>query len=193
MKKFILFLIYTLLTIPVFAQPIFDIGLKGGANFSKVSLDLENYSSESVVKTHFGAFGRFGFGRIYVQPEIYFSGKGGDLNSSLTSVVTSFDFSTVDIPILLGVKIVKGKKCDLHAVAGPVYSNITKQEVSGDELFNKDFYNNHYFGIQYGLGFDVLFIAVDARMENAFDDFYSQAGKGGKSSTFMLSLGFKFL
>jgi len=43
------------------------------------------------------------------------------------------------------------------------------------------------------LGIDVLFLTFDARMENAINEFYSQSGKDGKNSTFMLSVGFKFL
>ena len=193
MKKSLLALVLTLISISLLAQPVFDLGIKGGANFSKISLDLEDYSSESVVKMHFGAFARIGWERIFIQPEVYFSGKGGDINSGVLSTVTSFDFKTVDIPALLGVKIIKSKAFGLHAVAGPVFSKITKSDVSNSDFFDKDFYKKHYFGIQYGLGVDVLFLTFDARMENAFNEFYSQSGNRGKNSTFMLFLGFKFL
>ncbi|MEZ5106946.1 MAG: outer membrane beta-barrel protein [Draconibacterium sp.] len=193
MKKSILLVIVILSSVSLFAQPFFDLGIKGGANFSKISLNLDDYSSESVVKTHFGAFSRIGWDRIFIQPEVYFSGKGGDLKSSALSTITSFDYKTVDVPVLLGLRIIKGKAIDIHAVGGPVFSKITKTDVKGDAVFNEDFYKNHYFGIQYGLGIDVLFLTFDARMENAFDEFYSQSGSGGKNSTFMLSVGFKFL
>jgi hypothetical protein len=97
----------------------------------------------------------------------------------------------MDIPVLLGFRIIKGKPFDLHIVAGPVFSSITSQDLKGDNLFNKSFYEDNYFGIQYGLGIDVLFLTFDARMENGLGDFYSQAGKGGQNQTFMLSVGFK--
>ncbi len=193
MKKSLFALFLLFISISLIAQPVFDLGIKGGANFSKISLDLEDYSSESVVKMHFGAFARIGWERIFIQPEVYFSGKGGDINSGVLSTVTSFDFKTVDIPALLGLKIIKSKAISLHAVAGPVFSKITKSDISNSDFFDEDFYKKHYFGIQYGLGVDVLFLTFDARMENAFNEFYTQSGNGGKNSTFMLSLGFKFL
>ncbi len=191
MKKSVLFIVLSMLIYPVLAQSTFDLGIKGGANFSKISLDLADYNSSTVLKSHIGAFARVGGERVFIQPEVYFSRKGGDVKSRTLSTVTSFDFSTVDVPVLLGVKIIKGSTFNVHALAGPVFSQITKSDVKDHGIFNKDFYSNHYFGFQYGLGVDVLFLTFDARMENAFDEFYSQQGKDGKNATFMLSLGLK--
>jgi hypothetical protein len=191
MKKLVLSTLFLVLTLSLFAQVKFDLGVKGGVNFSKISLDAEDYSAESVTKSHFGAFGRIGWDRIFIQPELYFSGKGGDISSDIMGTMTSFDYKTMDIPVLLGFRIIKGKPFDLHIVAGPVFSSITSQDLKGDNLFNKSFYEDNYFGIQYGLGIDVLFLTFDARMENGLGDFYSQAGKGGQNQTFMLSVGFK--
>jgi hypothetical protein len=191
MKKLVLSTLFLVLTLSLFAQVKFDLGVKGGVNFSKISLDAEDYSAESVTKSHFGAFGRIGWDRIFIQPELYFSGKGGDISSDIMGTMTSFDYKTMDIPVLLGFRIIKGKPFDLHIVAGPVFSSITSQDLKGDNLFNKSFYEDNYFGIQYGLGIDVLFLTFDARMENGLGDFYSQAGKGGQNQTFMLSVGLK--
>lgn len=190
-KKIVLFLIAAVFAVSVEAQTTFDLGLKGGANFSKISFNSEDYSSEAVVKTHFGAFVRLGWDRVFIQPEIYFTGKGGDLKSA-SDVVTSFDFSAVDVPILLGVKVIKGNNCDLHLVGGPVFSGITKKDVKDGNTFERSFYENHYFGIQYGVGIDVLFLTFDARMENGLNQFYkSQWSSNMKNNTFMLSVGVK--
>jgi hypothetical protein len=193
MKKLLFSMFLLLLTVSLFAQVKFDLGIKAGVNFSKISLDVEDYSAESVTKTHFGAFGRIGWNRVFIQPEVYFSGKGGDISSGILSTVTSFDYNTVDIPVLLGFRVIKGKVFDVHLVAGPVFNIITSEDISSDEVFNKSFYEDNYAGIQYGLGVDVLFMTLHARMENGLGDFYSQAGKSGKNQTFMLSVGLKFL
>jgi hypothetical protein len=177
MKKLMLSMLFLIVTVSLFAQPTFDLGIKGGVNFSKISFDAQDYSAESVTKTHFGAFGRIGWNRIFIQPEFYFSGKGGDISSDVLSTMTSFDYKTVDIPVLLGFRVIKGKAFDLHAIAGPVFSIITSEAVKGDDLFNKSFYEDNYVGIQYGLGIDVLFLSFDARMENGLGGFYSQSGK----------------
>ena len=182
-----------LLTVSLFAQVNFDLGIKGGVNFSKISFDSEDYSAESVTKTHFGAFGRIGWSRVFIQPEVYFSGKGGDISSGILSTVTSFDYGSVDIPVLLGFRLIKGKVFDLHIIAGPVFSIITSEDITSDEVFDKSFYEDNYAGIQYGLGVDVLFLTFQARMENGLGEFYSQPEIAGKNQTFMLSVGFKFL
>jgi hypothetical protein len=190
MKKVIFSAVLIVLTISLTAQLKFDLGLKGGVNFSKISFDVDDYNAEAVTKTHFGAFGRIGWDRVFIQPELYFSGKGGSVDSDL---LTAFNFKTFDVPLLLGIRAIKGKIFDVQLVAGPVFSNITSKEISSDEIFNSSFYSNHYFGFQYGIGVDVLFLTLHARMENGLGDFYTQAEKSGKNNTFMVSLGFKFL
>jgi len=194
MKKLLLSVFLLVLTISLFAQMKFDLGIKGGVNFSKISFDPDDYSAESVTKSHFGAFARVGWSRIFIQPEFYFSGKGGDVTSDVLSTMTSFDYTSMDIPVLLGFRLIKGKAFDLHVVAGPVFSNISSEEVTGDNLANQSFYEDNYMGIQYGLGFDVFFLSFDARMENGLGEFYTNPeGATGKNQTFMLSVGFKFL
>ncbi len=194
MKKLLFTIVYLVIVLSLSAQVNFDLGVKGGVNFSKMSFDEDDYSAESVTKTHFGAFGRIGWDRVFIQPEVYFSGKGGDLYN-LEKELTTVDFKTVDVPLLLGVKLIKGKVFDLHIVGGPVFSGITSKDVSDGSLLNEEYYNNHFFGIQYGVGIDVLFLTLDARMENGLGELYSDptVGGKGKNQTFMISLGFKFL
>ena len=193
MRKLLITGWFLLLAVSLLAQVKFDLGLKAGINFSKISFDIQDYAAESVTKSHFGAFTRIGYGRIFLQPEFYFSGKGGDVTSDLISTVTSFDYKTMDIPVLLGFRLIKGKTIGLHLVAGPVFSNITSKDVKGSSVVDNKFYKNNYMGIQYGLGVDIWFITLDARMENGLGDFYSQPEASGKNQTFMLSVGFKIL
>ena len=88
------------------AQPFFDAGLKAGVNNSKVTVNLKEFTTESIVKTHIGAFVRLGWSRVYLQPEAYFSSKGGEIISpTILDMLTKFDFNNVDVPILLGIKL----------------------------------------------------------------------------------------
>lgn len=192
MKKLFLIGILAMITSSSFAQFTFDLGVKGGVNFSKISFDVEDYSAESVTKTHFGAFARLGGERVYIQPEFYFSGKGGDVTSDIMETAASFDYKAFDIPVLLGIKLIDGKSVDLNILGGPVFSNITSKDIAGDNLADKSFYENNYYGIQYGLSIDVLFLTFDARMENGLGDFYKQADVSGKNQNFMISVGFRF-
>jgi hypothetical protein len=193
MRRIIFSTVLVVLTLSVVAQVKFDLGIKGGVNFSKISFDADDYSSESVTKSHFGAFGRIGWNRIFIQPELYFSGKGGDVTSDVFSTAASFNYKTFDIPVLLGYRLIKHKAFDLQLVAGPVFSRITSEDLSSDEVFDQSFYEEKYVGVQYGLGLDIFFMTFHARMENGLGDFYSQSGNSAKNQTFMVSVGFKFL
>ena len=193
MKKLLFSVLLLLSTVSLFAQPTFDLGLKAGVNFSNVTADLSEYTTESVVKAHFGAFGRVGWGRIYIQPEAYFSSKGGDLSSGVLQVATSFDYNTVDVPMLLGVNLVKGGAANVRAMAGPVFSFLTANNVEGDNHYSPQYFKDNYFGFQYGIGVDVLFMTLDARMEHGSNDLYVHPDLAAKNKTFMVTLGFKIL
>src|SRR5690554_6887148 len=119
MKKLFILLVAVMFSGSLMAQPILNLGIKAGLNSSKVSLNTSDFSSESVVKAHFGAFGRVGWSNVYLQPEVYYSSKGGKVlerGASAAERATSFDYSTVDIPVLLGVKILKGSAANLRVM-----------------------------------------------------------------------------
>ncbi len=195
MKKLIFSLLVLFIASTVIAQPTFDLGLKAGINSSKVKLNRETFDSESIVKMHVGAFGRVGWGRIYVQPEAYFSAKGGEIKSSALETATQFNFNCIDVPVLLGVKVIKGGAANLRVMAGPVFSFMTSSDVDGDNFIDPQYYKDNYFGYQYGVGVDFLSFFLDARMEHGSNDLYYYPGENirGKDQTFMLTLGFKIL
>ncbi len=193
MKRLLTIIFALGLAITAAAQPKLDLGIKGGVNFSKLSFDMDDYSAESVTKSHFGAFARIGWDRLFIQPELYFSGKGGDVTSDVANTFSSFDYTTFDVPVLLGYRIIKGKALDIHLIGGPVWSNITKEEVKDGNVFDESFFKNHYMSIQYGVGMDVLFMTIDAKMENGLSDIYSMNGESFKNNTFMLYIGFKII
>ena len=198
MKKTFILLLAILFSGALAAQPIFNLGLKAGLNNSKVSLSTDDYSSESILKTHIGAFGRIGWSRMYLQPEVYYSAKGGrvlDRGVNPVARTAQFDFSTVDIPLLVGVKVLKGGPANLRVMGGPVFCLMTSKGIDGGNGLEKQYYKDHYLGYQYGIGVDFLSFFLDARMEHAANRFYYQAPLGidGKNRTFMLSVGFKIL
>ncbi len=189
MKQIVFSTLLFLAAISVNAQPTFDVGIKAGINISKMSFDIDDYSSESILKSHVGAFSRVGWGRVFVQPEAYYSAKGGDLSAGIIQTATSFNYSTVDMPILFGVKIIKGGTVGLHATLGPVFSFITSAKAEGE--FSEEYFADNYVGVQYGVGVDILFITVDARMEHGSNNLYQAPSFDGKNQTFMVSVGFK--
>ncbi|WP_297087811.1 porin family protein [uncultured Draconibacterium sp.] len=200
MKRLFFASLFILFSTVGFAQPVFDLGLKAGVNYSNMSLDGEfDLNSDAITKLHWGAFGRVGFDRLYIQPEVYFSKKGGDLSYDdpfdIITLTGGFDYKTIDVPLLLGYKIVKSSVLDLHIMGGPVFNFVTDSNYPDElnEFLKDDFFNNHLCGVQYGLGVDVLFLTLDARVEHTSKIYDDPDLISGKSTTFMLTLGFKIL
>ncbi len=195
MKKAIIPIIFLFISGVLLAQPKFDLGLKAGVNFSKLSFNIDDYKSDAITKAHFGAFGRVGWNKIFVQPEVYYSSKGGnvDLNSGALSAVKSIDYSSVDVPVLLGFQLFKLSIVDVHILGGPLFSFVTKSSVNDNPELSKEYFENHYVGFQYGLGVDVWFLTVDARMEHGSKKLFSHPDFEGSNQTFMVTVGFKIL
>ena len=172
------------------AQGAFDFGLKAGLNTSKISTDLADYTPQTVNNYLVGAFARINLGRIYIQPEAYYCSKGGEVISNVgISTINSFDLKTVDVPALLGFKIIDKKPFNLRIMAGPVFSFVTDKSVTG-QLTEAQLTDN-FFGWQYGAGMDFMFLTLDARMESYSKNLYDAPDFNSKNGTFVLSLGVK--
>ncbi|MFW5756756.1 MAG: outer membrane beta-barrel protein [Tangfeifania sp.] len=191
-KLFITFFLVAFST-AIIAQPTFDLGLKAGLNNSKVTFDRDGYTSESIVKYHIGAFGRLGFNRIFVQPEAYYSAKGGEMDGSALDIATRFDYSTLDVPMLLGIKIIDGDRANFRIMGGPVFGFFTSQDIDNKEIFDPEYYKNNYVAFQYGIGADLFGFTLDLRMENTASKIYQQSNPDldGDNKTFMVSVGYK--
>ena len=172
------------------AQNFFDAGLKAGINTSKISTTIDNYTPETINNYLFGAFARINMWRIYIQPEAYFNSKGGEYIDKLdASTINSFNLKTIDVPALIGFKIIDQKALNLRVMAGPVFSFVTDKSAEGQ--FTEDKLKDNFFGWQYGAGIDFLFISLDVRKETYSDDIYASPDFNTKKGNFVVSLGIK--
>lgn len=188
MKKITIILVICLFAIHANSQDLFDAGLKAGISSSKISTHVSDYNEQTITKYSFGAFARLNIGRIYVQPEAYYNSKGGEYIDKVNlQTINSFDLKTVDVPALLGVKLINQKALNLRLFAGPVFSLLTDKSVKGQ--LTKDNLENSLLSWQYGAGVDFLFLTFDARMESHSKNFYQ--GIDSKNGTFVFSLGIK--
>ena len=193
MKK-ILFVVILFLAVQLsYAISPVNIGLKAGYTTSKITTSLDQFNDGSVSNFLVGAFARVNLGKWYVQPEAYFSSKGGELSDVNSS--ESFDLKTIDVPVLLGYKVFQVASMNVRVNAGPVFSFVTDKDgdTSGSSPFDPDHIKDNYVGIQYGAGIDFLFLSLDARMENSLGDIHSGSSGDEKSKLFMVTLGIKFL
>jgi len=197
MKK----LLFTVLSLLMFGflsgQPFIDLGLKAGATFSNLHFS-ENiqYISQNALGYHAGAFSRIGWGSFFVQPEVYFNSRGGDLKSttnSVTSAVANFDFSSVDVPVLAGIRFFKKEIIQFRVMAGPILGFMTSRSVEPrptfEQLFSKEYFQDHLFGWQAGLGMDLSRFSLDVRWERSRNSIYQSHDFTTKNNLVLVSLG----
>jgi len=187
MKQLIILIILTSLTFYVDAQGL-DFGLKAGLNTSKLSTDVKTYTPQTINNYQFGAFARINMGRLYIQPEAYYNTRSGEyIDQTLPAIANSFELKTIDVPALVGIKIINQESLNLRILGGPVFSFLTDKNVKG--RFTKDNLENSFFGWQYGAGVDFLFMSLDVRKEMYGENFNPDFDT--KSGIFVISLGIK--
>jgi hypothetical protein len=199
MKKFLLFSLTFMMFSVLHAHPWFNAGVKGGITVSSLK-NYKEYIAENSFKYHIGAFGRVGWDRIYVQPEVYFNSRGGHLKSSANpaiDAVENFDFSSVDVPVLAGVKVIKKESYNVRVMAGPMFGFLTSRDVEPiptlEQAFSEDYFNDHLFGWQFGVGFEYKIFSLDVRMERSRNSVYESDDFTTNNNLFLASFGIKIL
>ena len=176
MKKFftISFLLL-LLSVMVFAQP--KIGLKAGGNIANFSGD-DAGNPDTKFGFAFGGFFEYQFSPLFaVQPEIYYTMKGGTDKGTIsgTTVDYTLSYDYVEVPVLVKVLVpLRGSNVSPEIYAGPFIGfNTTakvKAEANGTSAeadipnvtsteFGLQFGGGIGFGVGHGeMGFDVRYI-----------------------------------
>ncbi len=195
MKKTIFTVAILLFTLPLLAQPCIDLGIKGGLTSSEMHPLREWKKYETNQSYHAGAFSRIGWGRLFIQPEAYFNSRGGDIRDFAeddpATTVQRFDFTSVDVPLLAGIKVIKGDFFNIRAMGGPVFGFITSGDVEGRPEASADYFRDHFYGWQYGVGLDLWFVTLDARVENSRNSVYQSSDFSSRNKVFMISAGIK--
>jgi hypothetical protein len=183
-----------------FAESPFNLGLKIGAANSRISTNFNEVTSLSYhanqAESYFaGAFARVHLGRVYIQPEVLFNSKDAQISTdpNIIEVINHFDMKTVDIPVLIGFKLVDNKYFNLRFNGGPVFgfvsdSNFDLPEFT--ELKASDFVNN-YIGWQVGMGMDIWFATLDARVEGTGNLINRDSNFTMSHTLYTLALGIK--
>lgn len=185
MKKLTMIIALAILALTGKSQDLFDFGPKVGINTTKISANLADYNPETVTKFQFGAFARINVGPVYLQPEAYFNSKEY-IDAINLSTKEKFNLNTIDVPALVGVKIINQESLNVRIMAGPVFSFLTDK--SAKSQLTEDNLKNNRLGWQYGAGVDYMFITLDARMESYSKNFSPKFDTNG---IFVLSLGLK--
>ncbi|HEY3403400.1 MAG TPA: porin family protein [Ohtaekwangia sp.] len=177
MKKTLLLLIFSCLSFHLMAQ--FSLGLKAGANISKVDgiSDAKNYTNFNA-----GVFGLFKLTKFGIQPEVLYSGQGCKIDGvELKSVY-------LNIPVMVKFYLAAG----FNIQAGPQYGILLSAEQDGEDI--KDQLKSSDMSAAFGLGFDAPFgLVIDARYVMGLSDINNVDGAADsyKNKVIQISLGYK--
>ncbi len=192
MKKIFLAAVICMFSSALFAQlssPV-NFGLHAGLVSTKA--DYENSSLTSIKEESkngmmVGAFLRINLNKWYVQPELNYVSRKSEV--SLEGIPFDLKTKSLDVPILLGYKIVKLPAFKLRAFAGPVASfkiDDSFKNTLGE--IDEDF-NGAVWNAKFGAGVDVWKLTLDVDYEFGLSDVSSEFLK--KNKMMNVTLGFK--
>jgi hypothetical protein len=194
MKKIFLAAVICMFSSALFAQlssPV-NFGLHAGLVSTKMDSKIPEASTVKDKADNgmmLGAFLRINLNKWYLQPELNYVSR----KSQLDVLGDSYDIKTksLDIPILLGYKIVKLPVFKLRAFAGPVAS--FKIDDSFSKTFKEEYgdpsFKNAVWNAKVGAGVDVWKLTFDVDYEFGLTDVSSEFLK--KNKMVNVTLGFK--
>jgi len=209
MRKTILTITLMTLVLSTFAQFPFTLGIKGSINSTKITTDdykvsnftYANFKSDAKSGYDLGVFARLG-NSIYLQPELLYCVRKGQSISG--TAIQNIEIKAIQVPVLLGFKLIDLKLASIRAFTGPAMtfpmksSKVTYAGVT-TVLYDTENYKSNIWDWQLGAGVDVGPIVFDVRYEWGL----SKTSDGNvitnppvfvnKGNTLTFSLGFKFL
>lgn len=211
MKKIIASIALSFIALTTFAQQTISFGPKIGWNSNQLTTDYSQYVKDCKSGYQGGLFVGFYLKRFYIQPEAYFSVKHGALETALldpidskkTSVSMDINVQSVDVPILLGYKVIDWKLLRLRVWGGPVLSytidkNFTLTNAETGALMNdritKDDFKDANWSVQLGAGLDLFMLTFDVGYSYGLNDFLSIQSANdfqSQSNLFYCSIGWR--
>ena len=236
-KTFLLIAALLMMGSAAFAGGGFDIAIGPKIGYQTAKLSYQKADIKSSFSNHFtaGLFGRVTIGRLYVQPEVlYFktsnlfavdvAGTGNDNLFNLptgANVNLTLNQMNLQVPILVGVKIIDLDLIALRAQVGPTANFVLKSQTLFDKTYtingqqeelestttDQNFNTkNIAWGLQAGLGVDVLdFITLDINYNFGLSKVFENLNNttlgetfdfsnidNTKQSMFMVTVGLKF-
>jgi hypothetical protein len=171
----------------------------GGYNSSDLNFDFKeqaNIIKNTKSNYHLGASFRFEMGKtFYLEPELYITRKGGDINAMLgaDSVSQFGDYQSVDVPILFGFRLFDNDDFKIRLYAGPVLSFLQDKTIyaykNGTLAEVQDYLR--IFSAQAGFGLDIFFITLDVKYEIGLSNVSSFDDVATKANVFYVTLGIK--
>ncbi|WP_421919989.1 porin family protein [Marinifilum sp.] len=192
MKKLILLAVVCLFSSALFAQVSSPVNLGLHAGLVSTKIDSE-FPSATTIKDKadngmmLGAFLRINLNKWYLQPELNYVSRKSEIEVDGLSL--DVKRKSLDVPMLLGYKLVKLPAFKLRTFAGPVASfKIDDSFKSTLGEVDEDF-EGAVWNAKVGAGVDVWKLTLDVDYEFGLSDVSSEFLK--KNKMFNVTLGFK--
>ncbi|MCQ9641295.1 PorT family protein [Chryseobacterium sp. WG14] len=165
--------------------PAFHIGVKGGTNFTKTSTE-SSLEGKYGFGYQAGIMTRMDIGRLYVQGEALFNKRKTSYETKNGSSA-KLSWNAIDIPVVVGYKVIKTDDINLRVFAGGVYSYAFNNKISTSQALQEGFkkFDKSNIGLTGGVGVDYKNFTVDLRYETGL----SSISKDFKSKPHSFSLG----
>jgi hypothetical protein len=199
MKKILIFL---LVAVPVlfFAETSrgqFSLGIKVGYNASQLSSNIDSVTANFKSGFQIGAFARIGK-KLYLQPEFYYTTQGGVFSSNTQNWKQTVKIGSLDVPVLVGYKLINSDLVNLRILAGPAASFVVNKTISEGGADPGPVTSGDLKGvnwsIQAGAGVDVWMFTLDVRYQIGLNQLIKEAKSwkfDSKNNVWVVSLGFK--
>jgi hypothetical protein len=204
MKKLLLFF-----ALFIFAAQLsygqFALGLRLGYNGNKLTTDIENIKSSFNSGFHVGIWSHFGK-RLYFAPELNYTFSGtvftDEGNLSTSGWKQKIKVGSLDVPLLLGFKIIHSDLITWRIELGPVASFVVNDKIEDlntitGPIESADIKQANWF-IMAGTGINVLFLSLDVRYQFGLNQMIQDVSVDNvtyafdtKNSMILVSLGFK--
>ena len=179
----------------------FDLGIKAGYTAAKLSTDVDTIKADFSSGFHLGIFARIGK-KFYVQPEAYYNFQ----TSSMQGIDDAAEWKqkikvgSLDIPVLVGFKLIDAKLLNLRLMLGPMASFVVNKNIedmnSALGPIEEADINTVNWALQVGLGADISFITLDVRYQYGLNKILEEiqvTSVDANQSLWVVSLGFKIL
>ncbi|MBL7111088.1 MAG: PorT family protein, partial [Bacteroidales bacterium] len=176
-------------------------GVKIGYNANKLSTNLDSIKSQFNSGFHVGIWTHLGK-RIYVAPELLYTMSGAVFNEegkiSTNNWKQKITIGTLDIPVLLGFKIIHSDALTWRIEVGPAISFIVNKKIKEintvvGPITTADIKNTNWY-IEGGTGIDVLFLAFNIRYRYGLNKMIQDVKNwtfDSHNGMFLVSVGFK--
>lgn len=199
MKKIFL-LIALAIGVNLSSSAQFALGLKLGYNGTKLTTNIDSVKADFNNGFHVGAWAHFGK-RLYLAPELLYTMSGTVFTKEGKLATENWKqkvtIGTMDIPILVGFKIIHNDLITWRIELGPEASIVVNKKVADQEgvppLSASDIKTANWYVLG-GTGIDILFLTFDIRYKYGLSQLVEDVGNytfDTKNNQFLVSVGFR--